>query len=228
MTRHQKRTAAGDRQWEIDISVLGGIARWVNEFPSLLRKDLEEMQKNFPTWFLVFGDGNGKPLSCPIDGEYIVPQSGKASCLQCGNAPEQKPETLVWVGLIPVPVSGARRVESRLRKMIGTGEIPQSYTLDHPQTGLLLFAPIRIVYPSSWPNEQPLAYYGKEFLTFLGHPVSLSGHSSHMLGNQQLCLFSQWRRLSVCQVLQNRVVPHALAIVKLANGERPDPAWFNA
>lgn len=210
--------------WTPDLAVVGNRIGWAGEYPNLLVTDMDTMARDFPTWFLVFGSGN-LPVACQHCGEYIVPKDGTIRCVACEHTYTRAVSTILWVGQIPVLISGADRVEQSMRRCITRGALRIGHL--ERQGSLYAFAPIRAVYPDNWPNAQPLCFYGVEFLDTLGLERELFGHSSHMLGAQRMCLFNEWRRMGITEVIKNRIVPHAVAMVKIANGERPDSRWFN-
>ena len=227
--RHHKAVLIGDavekRQWQVDVSALARIGgnEWMQDFPQLLGRDLTEMAETFPHWFLAVGK-DGRPAQCPQDGDYIVASQGQLRCAACEQPYRSAAHlgSLIWTGMIPVQVTGAAHVEERIRRGIASGNLP----IGHVDSGaLFILAPIEALYPSNWPHSAPVARYLQGFFEALGGSPGF-GHASHMLRDNQMCLFSSWRQMSMRDVIQNRVVPHALAQVKIANGERPQ-RWFS-
>ena len=226
LIQHHKAVFVDDaieqRQWQVDVGALARIGEneWVRDFPQLLERDLAEMTETFPHWFLAAG----KPAECPEDGDYIVPSKGGFRCAACEKPYKDAAHlrSLLWTGMIPVQVTGATHVEQRIRQQIAERNLP----IGHVESGaLFLLVPIEVAYPSNWPNSAPTARYLHGFFQALGRSPG-SGHHSHMLSDNQMCLFNSWHKMSMRDVIQNRIVPHALAQVKIANGERPQ-RWFN-
>lgn len=217
------RFESGDEKvsWEVDVGALKQIKGndWIEDHPTLIIRDLQEMSEMFPRWFLVAGVGTS-PVACDDCGEYVVPTDGRMRCLACGDEYTSDITHLIWTGLLPVQVSGADSVEKRLE------QLQERRQIRLPYSNKILYAPILVVYPRNWPHTDPPSYYTKEFFESLGLNPSNTGHGNHMLGNLQMCLFSSWEQMSIREVIQNRIAPHALAQVKLANGERPKK-WFN-
>lgn len=226
----QKKTVIVDGQaremvWQVDSSAVRTVRGndWLERFPQLLMQDIQEMEQSFPRWILVAGNG-ANPVACPSDGEYITLKDGQLRCVQCGEVYQGQVGSLIWTGLLPVQVTGAERVENLVRRKIAAGSL-QIGCLDQANA-LFLFAPIKVVYPTNWPNNAPEAFYIKGFFEALDVRVSGASHSYHMLSDSKICMFAQWHNMSIREVIQNRIAPHALAIVTIANGERPRK-WFN-
>lgn len=215
-----------NREWTVDVSALKPVRGndWVEDFPQLIKTDLEQMAETFPHWFLTVGQ-SVNPIACPSDGDYFIPQDGKLQCVNCGQAISQTPSCLIWTGMLPVQIAGAEKVSRHIRRLIEREEIRLPYVGDE---SIFLLVPIKIIYPSSWPNNQPSAYYPHEFFHSLGVSAPGVSHPHHMRGNLEMCLFLNWHKMTIREVIQNRIAPHALAQVKIANGERPNPKWFNS
>lgn len=209
-----------NRTWEVDTSALGRISYndWLTRFPQLLEQDLREMGSMFPHWILVGGNSQDA-VSCPDDREYIVPKEGKMRCLKCDRSYEQTLSSLIWTGMLPVRVERAGRVERNIKRLEKGRELRLPFV-----KGFLL-VPIKIVYPQNWPHGDPGSYYTPEFFQALGVDTPGISHHHHMNGGLRMCLFSNWHQMSIMEVIQNRIGPHALAQVMLASGERPK-SWF--
>ncbi|MDP3710492.1 MAG: hypothetical protein Q8R29_02075 [bacterium] len=207
--------------WEVDIGALKQARGndWISDYPQLIERDLKEMSEMFPRWILV-GGKETNPASCSECGEYVVPTEGKMMCLACGEPYTLNIRALIWTGLLPVQISGVEKVERNIEKLRERGQ------LKLPRVSGFLLVPIRIIYPSDWPHSNPSAYYTQEFFESLGTGAPSYSHEYHMNGSLSMCLFSRWHEMSIRDVIQNRIAPHALAQVKLANGERPQK-WFN-
>lgn len=226
----QKKTVIIDgrpqeRRWEVDFSPLVGIQgnEWIEEYPQLLQRDLQEMQQAFPHWFLVAGNAN-TPASCAIDRDFIIPSNGALRCVKCLNEHEKAATSIIWIGMLPVQITGAKKLETRIRSLIGRREMTIPYI---DRGGIFYILPMaKIVYPTNWPNSQPEAHYMPGFFETLDLSIGGASHAHHMVSSSKMCLFSSWHQMSIRDVLQNRVLPHALAQVKIANGERPQ-RWFN-
>lgn len=218
---------AVQKEWIVDIGALQSIKDndWIEEFPILVKTDLEQMAKAFPHWFLVAGY-QSNPLVCPDDEEYIVPKNGSLSCIKCNKEfPNNgRIQALIWIGMIPVPIQGKEKTKRNILKLRNQGrlKLPFIEKSEH------LLVPIKIVYPSSWNESDPKSYYDYNniFYETIGLRDSGTSHERHMVGNAQMCLFSRWHKMSIRDVIQNRIIPHAIAQVKIANGERPQK-WFN-
>lgn len=216
---------AKERTWQVDPRAAGVIRGndWLERFPQLLTRDIQEMEQSFPRWILVAGNG-ATPAACPQDDEYIILKDGTMQCVLCGEVFRGQISSLIWTGLLPVQITGATKVETRIRKMIKERKMELSY-LDKGNA-LYIFAPIKVVYPTNWPNSAPEGHYVSGFFGTLGLNVSGASHTHHMNSGSKICMFSSWHQMSIREVIQNRIVPHALAQVKIANGERPRK-WFN-
>lgn len=216
---------AEERIWQVDpraaITIRGN--DWLERFPQLLTKDIQEMEQSFPRWILVAGNG-ATPAACPNDGEYIILKDGAMQCVLCGEAFRSQPSSLIWTGLLPVQITGAARVEERIRRKIREGNMRLGH-LDR-ENALFLFVPIKVVYPSNWPNSAPEGHYIAGFFEALGINVGGASHTHHMNSGSKICMFSSWHQMSIREVIQNRIVPHALAMVTIADGRRP-LKWFN-
>lgn len=227
--KHKKTVIIDDRpvekKWEVDHAAIATIRGndWLQDFPQLLSKDLEEMQQAFPHWFLVAGNGT-TPASCEIDQEFIVPEYGGMRCVKCGLPHSRSLSSLIWVGMLPVQITGADRVEQRIRGLISNGTMRMTY-IDSGKA-LFVLPMVKIIYPTNWDREKPEANYSPEFFETLGIRVGGASHEHHMNSQTKMCLFSSWHKMSIRGVIQNRILPHALAQVKIANGERP-LRWFN-
>lgn len=213
--RHHK----SDKKWEVDVGAvakfLNGGSSWVAERPKLLEDDLKEMEQWFSHWFLVGGLGGGNFAKCLDDGEFIVPTQDRFRCLNCAREYRREINYLGWIGLLPVSIAGADRV----MRMVSEQTELRVYNN-------FLLAPISIFYPEDWPHSEPDAFYDRSFFRAIGNDHLESGHSTHMLSNTKMCLFHDWNEMSIRNVLAERVAPHALAHIKIANGERPK-RWFN-
>jgi hypothetical protein len=214
-----------ERVWQVDPRATKNISGndWLERFPQLLTKDIQEMDRSFPRWILVAGNGV-TPAACPNDREYIILKDGTMQCVLCGEVFRGQISSLIWTGLLPVQITGAIRVETRIRGKIESGNMGLSY-LDKGNA-LYIFAPIKVVYPTNWPNSAPEGYYIAGFFETLGLSVGGASHEHHMNSGSKICMFSSWHKMTICEVIQNRIAPHALAQVKIANGERP-MKWFN-
>lgn len=218
-----------ERTWEVDSRVLRTIRGndWLQDFPQLLQQDLNEMQQAFPHWFLASGNGM-TPAACNIDQEFIVPINGQMRCVKCGQSYDQSLTSLLWIGQLTVQITGAGKVERKLRELIASRRMSVSY-LDKG-TAFFVYPAVKVKYPSNWPRSAPEAHYFAGFLESLGIIVGSgtgrTNHDLHMNSQIKMCLFSDWHQMSIREVVQNRIVPHAHAQVIIANGERPQ-RWFN-
>lgn len=215
-----------ERVWQVDLKATRVVRGndWLERFPQLLTKDIQEMEQSFPRWFLVAGNG-ATPAACPQDDEYIILKDGAMRCVLCGEVFSSQISSLIWTGFLPVQITGAVIVETKIRGKIESGKMQLGY-LDKGNV-LFIFAPIKVVYPTNWPNSAPEGHYVSGFFETLGFRAdNMSGHQHHMNNRSKICMFSSWHQMSIREVIQNRIVPHALAQVKIANGERP-MKWFN-
>ena len=230
MVKQKKQVVVGqeveNREWSVDLQALKAVRGndWLEDFPQLIKTDLREMAETFPHWFLTVGH-SVKPIACPSDGEYFIPQDGQLRCVNCRRVIEQTPSCLIWTGLLPVQIPGGGKVERHLRLLIEKEDMKLPYV---GEESIFLLVPIKIIYPGNWPNSQPCAYYTSEFFQSLGVSPPGVSHLHHMNGELKLCLFLNWHPMTIREVIQNRIAPHALAQVKIANGERPNPRWFNS
>lgn len=216
------------KSWQVDVHALERLQEnsWIEEFPQLLQKDLAEMSSSFPHWFLALGK-NAEFVVCANDQEYIVAKKGGWHCLKCDQPYSGviKNLSLIWTGMLPVQITGANKVENHVRKKIQNETIRIPF-LDNGKA-LYLMVPIKIVYPNNWPNYAPSSFYiSVEFFRSIGVSAPGASHANHMKGSLEMCLFSSWHHMSIREVIQNRIIPHALAQVKIANDERPKK-WFN-
>lgn len=230
MAKQKKQIVVGlsveNREWNVDVKALKSVRGndWVEDYPRLIQTDLEQMAETFPHWFLTVGH-SVNPIACPSDGDYFIPKDGRLQCVNCAQAISQTPSCLIWTGMLPVQIAGAEKVSRHIRRLIEREEIRLPYVGDE---SIFLLVPIKIIYPSNWPNSQPSAYYSKEFFHSLGVSPPGVSHAHHMNGDLKMCLFLNWHQMTIREVIQNRIAPHALAQVKIANGERPNPQWFNS
>ncbi|MDO8669514.1 MAG: hypothetical protein Q7K65_04430 [Candidatus Buchananbacteria bacterium] len=214
-----------NREWVVDTDAIRSIRGndWTGDYPRLIQTDLEQMAETFPHWFLTVGSSS-RPIACQRDGDYFIPKDGTLQCVNCGQAINQNPSCLIWTGLLPVQIVGAEKVSKHIRSLIAKGNMKLPYVGDE---AAFLLTPIRIIYPPGWPNVQPSAYYTREFFSSLGIGPPGTSHAHHMYEDLRMCLFASWHTMTIREVIQNRIAPHALAQVKIANGERPNSRWFN-
>jgi hypothetical protein len=208
-----------DVSWVVDINSLKRVKDWVDEYPSLLTTDLNQMKADFPQWFVTIAS-RANPVACSC-GEYIVPKEGQLSCISCNSPHRGHVRGIMWVGMIPVQLAGTDKVYDRVLQKAQSGKLYLPLT----ESGYLL-VPIRIVYPGNWNREAPSCYYDDNFFSTLGiSGANSTSHSHHMLSGGKMCLFDSWQVMTIRDVLRNRILPHALAQVRIADGKRPRD-WF--
>lgn len=228
MHMHHKRLRnASLVEWGVDTELIKQMFSWAGQFPEILERDLSEMSQLFRHWMLVLGIDH-RPVQCSNDGEYIVPKNGTFQCVECGrpyNAGRTRAgATLIWTGMLPVQLTGAPIPEQYARRLIADNRL----ALGHIETNGVLYvlAPITVAYPDRWPNSEPTARYTEGFFRGIGRSVPGTSHDYHMLNDLKMCLFSSWRSMSISEVIKNRIAPHALAQVIIADGRRPQ-RWYN-
>lgn len=237
MTTQTKKVSvngrAEERLWEVDRQAVLTVRNneWLREFPQLLQRDLDEMQHEFPHWFLAAGQ-DMIPASCSSDHEFIVPSGGAMRCVKCGQTYIQPVNSLIWIGQFPVQITGADRVERRIDDLIDSRRLTVPFKEEETAEGLALFLypTVKVKYPSNWDRSAPVAHYFYGFLESLGITVGSwherTNHDLHMNSQEKICIFSSWNKMSICEVVQNRIIPHACAMVTIADGRRPE-RWFN-
>lgn len=226
MIRQHRMTKGGDKDWDVDVDALcaTNVPWLMNTHQTLaarnrtaLELDLREMHDKFRHWILV-GGSHDRPHACGAHeiAQFIVPREGAMRCLECGCVFRDSVTSLQWIGNIPVPITGSRAVE----RIVSDGRSVLSVVQGH------MLVPVRIVYPGRWPAEAPLAYYYPEFFQSIGIRMPSTSHAHHMMSGGQLCMFSRWRSMSIRDVIVNRIIPHAVALMIIADGRRPE-RWFN-
>ncbi len=209
------------KQWEVDLELL---RRALPNLPwlasdRLIKRDLEEMQKYLPNWILALGRDNSLVRSsCCKD--QIVPMDGALRCILCDSPFSERVDSLLWTGLLPVNLSG----RAKALKMIEAARARKKLSYPIVEVGGIkhILVPVEVYYPADWPRSQPLVYYSdRQLLDALGKLPS--GHTTHILGKSQLCLYSfkEWNEsITIMQIVANRVAPHAFALVKYADEQK--------
>lgn len=207
-----------DFTWAVDPHAAAQVMAWVEREPATFDEDIRGMAAYFPHWLLV-GGGQERPLRCGTCGLYAVPLAGAIRCPQCRLA--QTATSLLWLGQIPVlarPEPEFVRRQTALRQA-GFGEVMTGGTT-------YLLVPLRVHYPTEWPNIEPRVFYARRWLKALGLPEGSSSH--HLLSGGRACIFAgnQWQVMPIHAVLQQRMVNHVVSLFKIAAGQRPAEAFI--
>lgn len=214
------------KQWEVDLQVLRRVLPnflWLKD-DRLIKRDLEEMQRYLPNWILTLGRANSLVRS-KCCNDQIAPMDGALRCILCSSPHNEKVDSLLWTGLLPVNLSE----RARALKMIEAARAKKKLSYPVVEVGGVkhILVPVEVYYPVSWPESQPAVYYSdRQLLDALGKLPT--GHTTHIIGERQLCLYSfkEWNEsITIMQVVANRVAPHAFAVVKYAD-ERETIEYF--
>ncbi len=217
--------------WDVDVEPIKSVIGWVRQRPELLLRDVEQMAdpRNFPHWFLAVGNNSShKFLSCSNceAGDYIVPYDGAFRCITCGRDKRVGSDSvsLIWTGPLPVSIAGMNKIiESARLANNGTG-------VRYLEAYETLLVPMRVVYPTNWDNQYPLAFYPEAFFrSLMGNKQPQFGGNNHLLSGYQLCISrgGGWRKMSIYDVIRDRIAPHAVAMVYMAAGRKPPGGWFS-
>ncbi|MBI4850982.1 MAG: hypothetical protein HY819_04050 [Acidobacteria bacterium] len=212
-----------EKTWAIDRKVLKAKLpsySWLGN-ERFLERDLSEMSKYLPHWILTVGkDLDPLKSKCCLDN--LAPIQGELRCILCNQPSTEKPNTLVWTGLLPVNLEGRPKALKKLEKAQASGKL--KYPFISPGGKKHLLVPVLVVYPSNWPYSPPQAHYlDRQYIDALKLP---SGHNSHIVGSRTMCLYhgfhsGQWDdNTTIMYVIANRVAPHMLALLKLADEEK--------
>ena len=216
----QKRILPNQREkaWTIDTKVLASKLpsyTWLRN-ERFLERDAREMHEYLPHWIITVGSGID-PLRSKCCTDNLAPIEGELRCILCHRASAEKPNTLAWTGLLPVNLEGRPKTLKRLEKAQTDGKL--KYPFISPGGKRHLLVPVLLVYPANWPYSPPQAHYlDRQYLDGLKLP---SGHIAHVIGDRTMCLYghhgSEWNdNTTIMHVIANRVAPHMLALLKLA------------
>ena len=128
---------------------------------------------------------------------------------------------LFWLGQLPVLARSDAEFEARRERLGAAG-------YDEVQVGGLsyLLVPIVVYYPREWPNDEPSVCYAQRWLRALGLPQADASY--HLLARGRACLFAwgQWTYMPIHEVIQQRVVNHAVSLLKIVAGQSPNQAFI--
>ncbi len=207
-----------EQRWAVDPQAAAGVMQWIERHPTQFERDVRGMADYFPHWLLI-GSGRDKPLTCSDCHTPCVPTAGAIRCPACGGA--HRADGLLWVGHIPVlarPEPQFAPRQAALREA-GFAEVTTG-------GATYLLVPLRVCYPSEWPNVEPPVYYARRWLKALGLPLGSGAH--HLLPGGRACIFAwnQWQAMPIHAVLQQRMVNHIGSLLKIAAGQRPEAAFI--
>ncbi|MEW6731966.1 MAG: hypothetical protein AB1489_11625 [Acidobacteriota bacterium] len=216
----QQRRILPDRReknWTVDIDVLraklSGLT-WLKQERLLLR-DLTQMSEYLPHWILTVGNSY-QPLRSRCCQDNVAPIEGQLRCILCHAAIQERPNTLLWTGLLPVNIEGREKARAKFQRLREQGKL--NYPVIVPGGKRHLMVPVVIEYPPNWPYSPPQAHYADR------QYVDAVENRSHLLGERTMCLYAhhgtEWNdNIGIMEVIANRVAPHAFALMRLANGE---------
>jgi hypothetical protein len=205
-------------RWQPDMTAAAHAMKWVARKPQLFRDEIEAMATYFPHWMLV-GAMQDQPTYSRCCAAPIVPIRGEMRCLLCNTA--QPCDGLVWMGQLPTlarPEPGFRHPQAALRAA-GFGEARvNQFTY--------LLVPMTVTYPGEWNNVEPGVRYSAKWLDTIGLPRQ--NGSYHLIANGRACLFGygDWYAMTVCDVLQQRVVNHISSMLKIVAGQPSRQAFI--
>ncbi len=211
---HSKMLNNREIFWEVDINAAIKVQKWVQKFPQIFNRELDEMKTHFPRWILTVTDSDGKLKNCPQCNNTLVLTQGKIVCINCQSILKKFNNLhLAWTGLIPTPISGRENLQTRLNKIN-----EQPFPVVELDNIYYLLTPVVVMYTNKFPVEEPYCYYTSEFMKVLGTPKN--GSYIHLLSGNRMCLFGygEWNSLSVRQVIQQRVLNHLISTIKIADG----------
>lgn len=207
----------GGQTWEVDRGAAGQVMGWVRREAKAWRDDVEGMAAHFPHWVLV-GGSRGMAVRCACGGA-LAPTARALRCVVCGAVGEA--EALMWMGQLPLLARPEPSFVERREALRAAG-------FAETQAGGLVYllVPLAVTYPAEWPLMEPSVTYAPRWLTTLGLPLGNGRY--HVIGGGRACLFgwNQWRPMSVAAVLQQRVVNHAVSLLKVAAGMAPEQAFL--
>ena len=218
---HHTVVDGAEREWRVDPLAAAAVAPWAARAPEVLAQDLSGMAQYFPHWFLT-GNAHGQPARCArraCQGAPLVPTEGALRCVRCREVGEAN--GLLWLGHLP-SLARPERAFQRRRKALRRAGFPEVTTGE----ATFLLVPLMIIYPSEWPNVQPVVRYARRWLDVLNLPPSSGAH--HLIQGGRACIFSwgQWTAMPVHVVLQQRMVNHVASLLKVAAGQRPRQAFI--
>ena len=205
-------------RWQVDVAGAGRAMKWVARKPQLFREEVEAMTAYFPHWLLVGGEQE-QPQKSRCCAAPVVPTKGEMRCLVCQSVQECR--ELLWVGQVPTlarPEAGFKQAQAALRAP-GFGEA---------QAGgrTYLLVPMTVAYPGEWNNVEPSVRYAPRWLDTIGLPRQNGTY--HLIANGRGCLFGygDWYGMTVCAVLQQRVVNHLGSLLKIVAGQPAREAFI--
>ena len=81
--KNSKIVQGKEVSWEIDFLASANVQKWLNKFPHIFLKEVEEMAKFFPRWLLTIAKNDGTIITCTHCGNTLVPTKGKIICIAC-------------------------------------------------------------------------------------------------------------------------------------------------
>ena len=207
----------GEARWSVDEQAAAAVMPWVARRPAVWQAELAAMAAHLPTWVLVGGQAN-RPAACGCGG-LLAPTQGALRCVACGRT--GRATQLLWVGQLPIPARPEPRFAARRAALVAAG-FAEAVVGDLAY----LLVPLVVAYPQEWPSVEPAVIYAPKWLAALGLPLGSAAH--HLLSDGRACLFGwgQWRTMTAAAVVQQRVVNHALSLLKIAAGMPPHAAFI--
>jgi hypothetical protein len=204
----------------LNLEAMGKMQSWAARNPRLLAQEMAEMGEHFPHWQpAVYHDKGLLTCECGSALTFRGARDGGPRCTGCGGTrlvEARMKVQLAWVGYLPTLLS------SPLAWTVGARLHP-SHELITVNGKQWLLAPVLFRYPEGWPDTPPQVQYDPHLLPMLGLS---SGANVHTIGDT-LCLYDgHWRAVTARVVLQQRVVNHLAALVRIADGTPPAEAFI--
>lgn len=204
----------------LNLAAMGKMQNWAARNPRLLAQEVAEMGEHFPHWEAAVYHGDGL-LTCECGSALTFrgARDGGPRCTGCGGTrlvEAGMKAQLAWVGYLPTLLSSrvAWTVQARLHP---------SHELITVSGKQWLLAPALLRYPEDWPDTAPIVQYHPHLLALLGLS---SGANVHTIGDT-LCLYDgHWRAVTARVVIQQRVVNHLAALVRIADGTPSEDAFI--
>ncbi len=241
----QKKINPNGKQvsWEINENIIHETIAWSRKNPEILKKEITEMHKNFPYFYLVLSPENPscqKDLLCPRCGNIIVFANDIVcvNCLTLFNA--HRSSKLAYIGQLPSLVGFAKDANLGEKKAIVSGRpflkrVHREIRKGKPQLKRwfatkkningdyqIYFSPVILcLYPNNWPRSEPAICMEEDYFSLLfgNYNYSLSdfhaySHNGKLL---KLCNYRSWRTVSLATVLQQRIVPKTIIDLMIAD-----------
>ena len=205
----------------LNLEAMGKMQLWAAHDSALLAQEVAEMAAHFPHWQPAVYSKSGL-LTCECGGllTFSGAKSNGPRCVGCGGTrllESTLKAQLAWVGYLPTLLSArlAHTLSARLHP---------SHELITVSGKQWLLAPVLLRYADDWPDIQPTVQYDCHLLPMLGLRL---GAEIHTIGDNQLCLYAgNWRAVTARVVIQQRVVNHLAALIRIADGAAPEQAFI--